>query len=128
MDELRWGEALKVRLDCCNRSWAKFTVREELDTATELPRQRPGSGRDGRESSLERSRIAMLRRFPKLPEPMIDWQGTQEQPITQTSDDPETMLLELLSRSDLPLRIRRFLERRLEEVQKRRNPNPFNGE
>lgn len=65
----------------------------------------------------------MLRRFPKLPEPMIDWQGTQEQSSIQTSDDPETMLLELLSRSDLPLRIRRFLERRLEEVQNRRNAN-----
>ena len=65
----------------------------------------------------------MLRRFPKLPEPMIDWLGTQEQSSTQSSGDPETMLLELLSRSDLPLRIRRFLERRLEEVQKRRNPN-----
>jgi hypothetical protein len=69
----------------------------------------------------------MLRRFPKLPEPMIDWQGTPEQSSTQTSGDPETMLLELLSRSDLPLRIRRFLERRLEEVQKRRNASPFNG-
>ena len=40
-------------------------VREELDTATDLPYQRPGSGRGGCESSLERSRIAYVAPFPE---------------------------------------------------------------